>query len=307
MADPTIDNISAKRAAFSANFLGTTNLAQRRRYQEDIEAARKEEGAAFDRQFERANQLAEIEDPLKARTIRNQEAQFEHRMSAEEKRFQIRMQKDQEVMSLRQRQAEIAEARELRLAKDARRVVENTDAVETAEFSLRERGILPGSKEYAQAMVQQVIRNPYIDPSFRKTILDQANVQDDPDEVMLRVQKGMKNPQVTVFVSPEGKERYTIREGPDPKAPKPIDTSSQLTEYKKLVDAFNKEGDPAFKAELEKKVHSMRKTMESSSGSTSASGSPKPLDKETAGAILKEAGGDPTKARSLAKERGYTF
>jgi hypothetical protein len=33
----------------------------------------------------------------------------------------------------------------------------------------------------------------------------------------------------------------------------------------------------------------------------------KPLDQQTAAALLQEAGGDPEKARQLARDRGYTF
>src|SRR5688572_28549957 len=108
-----------RQAAIAATFSGRTNLAQRRRYQEDIQAAKQEQEQQVKRQFGLVNQRAELADPLKARTLRlnerkalTQENQFDERMTAEERRFQLKMQKDQEVMSLRERQAEIAERKE---------------------------------------------------------------------------------------------------------------------------------------------------------------------------------------------------
>lgn len=40
-----------------------------------------------------------------------------------------------------------------------------------------------------------------------------AEFEEDPDELMSNIKKDMKNPVTTVYVSPEGKKRFVVREG----------------------------------------------------------------------------------------------
>lgn len=292
MADQLTQSLQ-RRAAFGANFVdGATNLSQRRRYQEDIEAAGAAEEQAGQQQLNRAMTRAELADPMKARRLRLDEkkletsaSQFDARLSAEESRFQTKLMLDQEAMSLRQRQAEIAERKELRSVMDARRVVENTEAVEDHDFKLRSEGILPGSSQYAQAMVEQVIRNPYIAPDYRKTILQQANVDIDPEEVMKQWAAKGRKPSLTVTINPDGKETFRITDAAEKENPDKQRRELEK-EWKDLMGNTNS-ADPAMRPYWKKRAETVGKQLMEfdnkpaaapGAPATAAPAAPKPID-----------------------------
>lgn len=268
MADRDLTNILDKRAAFGANFLGTTNLAQRRRYQEDIEAARMDQesrkrsklesdleaamstmdpiaAARLKFQMQREGRIAEDADESrslrregldfrKENALRDDEFRIQDALRDDEFRreqLQIRTQLQEESLRLRERQVIMNERRTLRALKDKERIDNQTLAVEEADFELRESGMLPGSPEYANAIKEQLVRNPYADPALRKSLVEQARIDVDPEEL---VSLAADNPGLSISTTPEGRKVFRMT------APKPTGSTGASRGSSKVED-FDKQ------------------------------------------------------------------
>jgi hypothetical protein len=319
-----------RRAEFGARFEYTTNLAQRRRYQEAQEEYATESRSEGRQQFEQQLSRAAMEDPLKAETLRLGQ-QRERRMSGEaiaredrffrqedaaERRFQTKLQLDEQKLKLDELKAGVAQRKALREMQDAQRVLEQTDALEAADFELRQNGLLPGSEGYAAGITAAAIQHPYADPTLRKTVLGQARVDVDEEELMARAGGSMKNPKLSMTVTPEGKTTYRISEAtvPATKQPKPADPDADMraleTEHRALIGDFNREQDPSMKAHFEKRIQGIRQRI-TSFGQAPATTEVAPTATEPAvsapvvGEIRKGyrfSGGDPASPSSWSKE-----
>lgn len=263
MADPTIDNILEKRAAFGANFLGTTNLAQRRRYEEDIQAARDAEKTSLAQQFDRANRVAELSDPLKARSIRNDEERL--RQSAGQ--FTEREDRLRDALSLRERAAQWKMEQKGLEVEDANTILDHTRGLRLGEFEMRRRGIKPGTEAYANGVFDLAAKYDHADPKLMTDISKAARIDEDIGSILVKrnalEEKGVK----TRFRYTEGPNgpSFTLTEEA-PQTPKTVDPTLQANRegalYDKMVKRFNEEGDPEFKSFLEKQIHTMRSQMQ---------------------------------------------
>jgi hypothetical protein len=80
-------------------------------------------------------------------------------------------------------------------------------------------------------------------------------------------------------------------------------------DYKRRADSLVEQFEPSFQRHgmSVKTPYERSQPKAKVSASTAPAGGGKPLDEATAISILKEAGGDKTKARDLARQRGYAF
>lgn len=214
MADE-LTNILGKRAAFAATFGGTTNLAQRRRYQEDISQYQDAVEQEDQRQFNALNRQAEFADPLKARSVRVSEG----RLKSDQEKFdwQTRMDEaklklSEETNALRAFQAQAALEREMRSVRDARRIEEDTLSVEREEGMLRDANILPGSPEYAQRITEKLTRHPFVKPQYSDMLLKQARVEADPETIASQWAAKGRRPIISETVHADGRKSFTIRD-----------------------------------------------------------------------------------------------
>jgi hypothetical protein len=279
MADEALQS----QAEFASRFQNTTNLAQRRRYQETMEEAEMDQRADSRNQYEQQLSRAAFKEPLKAEQLRlgrerenrmgreftAREDRFIRQEDAAAERFQTKLQMDQQKLKLDEMKVGISQRKALREMQDAQRVLEHTDALEAADFELRQNGLLPGSEGYAAGITAAAIQHPYADPNLRKTVLGQARVDVDEEELMARASGSMKNPKLSLTVTPEGKTTYRISEATVPavKQPKPADPDADMraleTEHRALIGDFNREQDPAMKAHFEKRIQGIRQRITS--------------------------------------------
>lgn len=325
MADPTIDNILEKRAAFATNFLGTTNLAQRRRYQEDIAAAKDNRAETADRKYSAAYERAALADPLKAEALRMSGQRLEQ--GAEQ--FSTREERLNQGLDLRSRAYEEKAAHnlltettaDLKLQESALSKM-HTAALLREEFDLRKRAKM-GTEAYANGAGELAKKYEYADKAILQNLFTKAGIDMTPEQAaaeQARLEElGLKT-RMTWKKDANGRPSYGLTEvnPPSAKAADPlIQAQRQGSLYDKAVQRYNAEGDPEFKLFLEKQIHELRKGMETPPASIDGKSATKPvpastsdgkqIDAETASSILKEAGGDRDKARLIAKERGYTF
>lgn len=179
-----------QQAAFAAKFLrGTTNLAQRRRYQEDIVAAKNEAADQQDQQFDRAYNQAALNEPLKARAL----AMDEQRMNQSAKQFDIqesRLQKamaiDAEALALREQLADDAYDQKILELKDAKRIRNHTMGLRKVEAELREKGIKGGTPEYGNAVMPFLEQFDHADPKLVEAIWQATRIEDNFEDVIAK-------------------------------------------------------------------------------------------------------------------------
>lgn len=245
---PEQPSIIQQNAAWAQTFQGsTTNLARRNRYASQIAAAKDEDKREADFAFEQAQRrdpelgrlmLAREKEKRQAnqagvmQNFRERQFGFQQQRAAEQgamaaKRFDLDL-----------RKADVAERKAFRDRADADRVLAQTDALEQAAFDLREAGIMPGSPGYAAGIFAAAIDNPYAHPDLRRTILQDARIDADPDELLVEAQMlGMKNPKLVPQVLTDGRRTYRVSKGEEQAA------ADQDQEYLDAIKEWRKAAD----------------------------------------------------------------
>lgn len=179
-----------RRASFAADFIGgTTNLAQRRRYQEDIQAARNERSDMADRRYGMAYDRAALADPMKAQQLQLEQRKFDQGVSEfdrQESRLLKAQAIDEEALKLREQLADDAYDKSLMEIKDAKKIREHTMNLRKAEFQLRERGIKPRTPEYGNAIMPLLEQYDHADEKLINGIWQATRVEDDLADVLAK-------------------------------------------------------------------------------------------------------------------------
>lgn len=187
MADQPYDPV-ARRAAFAQEFIGTTNLDQRRRFQADItEAADRDEArrAAEYEQMQRRNP-----ELMRAETGRRKQEQGEHefrrKQNLAERKFAWETEKQGRLDQLDTKRLEIQMRQEDRMLRKEALDLDKLDkqeedmmAIEDTEYALRQK-FGPGTPEYRQGLVEAFINHPNVDKDYRQMALKESGF-DDPD------------------------------------------------------------------------------------------------------------------------------
>lgn len=328
MADPEFPSVLKRNADWASTFGGaSTNLAQRQRYAQDQEKYAEEllgqqESTALNlaktnataqnfyfrqKELERKMKVDSFNRDLKHQQERRKDAMLPLEMDTEKARAEAQ---DALVISRMNK--------EKRDARNAARVAQDTDAFEGKVDQLIESGIRPGSKAFADAVVGLVATHPFVPSDLRKTWLQQADVDTDPDQLMRDTEKYRDTHDTTLRMNDKGKWSIALTE----KKP----AASSPSRYQSAYDRASDRRIVAQKA-YDKAIQSGNKDLirlnldlvkaadadiidaknALKSLSQPSSDVPKTLDAETAKSLLKEAAGDKEKARSLAKERGFQF
>lgn len=215
------DDPLADRAAFAQRFRNTTNLDQRRRFAQDIASA-----AARDEE-RRAQEFEDFQlnnpEAMRAVTGRMAEQRLQRegagRSNLAERKFVFEQEKASRSESIAQRKLELDMKRESRMLADAERelddafrIEEDTDKFMQAEKGLRERGVLPGTQAYRDALGQLVAEHPYVDPQYRNPVLQGAGVTD-PDDLQRQLAELRESagPNARITINKDGVP--TISEG----------------------------------------------------------------------------------------------
>jgi len=203
-----------QRALFAQRFIGTTNLEQRRRFQQDITEAQDRDEARRAAEFEARQQANPSLMTAVTGRKREERLGYEGRMKQNlaEHRFQFDVDKAEKTddlatlrLGLQERTAARLERKEARDLKDAVRTQDETDALEEVEFSLRDKGLVPGMRRYNEEVLNIIARTPYADPQYRAALLKGIGIKADPNEVMEQAAAiREQNPDAALTISPTG-------------------------------------------------------------------------------------------------------
>lgn len=187
MADKPYDPIS-ERAAFAQEFVGTTNLDQRRRFQADITAAADRDEARREAEYE-ALQRSNPE-LMRAETGRRKEEREARqgflKQNLAERKLQWETEKAGRLDQLNAKRLEIQMRQEDRLLRKEALELDKIDkqeedmmAIEDAEYALRQK-FGPGTPEYRNGLVEAFMAHPNVDKSYRQMALKESGFED-PD------------------------------------------------------------------------------------------------------------------------------
>lgn len=313
------------RAAFAQRFRGTTNLDQRRRFAQDISEAKaraeEREQAMFEEQQLKDPRLMQaVTGRLRERRLANEgfgKADLAERKFSWDQEKAVRSQALQErSLNLRQMQEQRLFNKAERDLADAEKIEADTLGVEEAEYALRDRGIMPGSATYRDSVLNILARSPYVDPNYRRALVESAKINLDADELQAQLADLQeKFPGASFTIGPDG--RPTIRQSPTKPAPEPkIDLGrlDKLTKEEAELSYVEKPTQAQIKRlgylqnEI-KAIDEQRKAAATPASPTAQAtpAQPKAITVDDARALLKEVGGDKEKARALARERGYQW
>lgn len=191
MAD--ISPVVRRNSEWADTFVdASTNAAQRQRYAVDQQALASQ---LLDQQQEA--QMQELKTNKVAQDLFFRQRDLQRKTQLDKATMDIRHAEDarKEQLFPLQLEAEKAKAgasaaletqrlnKELRDAKLATKVASDTDAFETKMHDLMLQHA-PGSKEFAQGALEVVASHPLVPNDLRKTWLAQADVKNDPDQLM---------------------------------------------------------------------------------------------------------------------------
>jgi hypothetical protein len=277
MADRPPPTALEDNASFARKFIGgTTNLAQRRRYQEDIEAARNERYDMQEMEFDRANRAAELADPLRARAIRATEQRLEYgadQFEAREDRLgkQLEEQKfSNDIRYNRQRSLD-----------EQFRVKSTTEKLQSqheANFfkgmaDAAQQGLRPGSRAFASFVGELIDANYAAGDKLLTDALKTARIDGELSDVLsrkARMKEDGIDARLTLRVGPDGRESFTLAESAPPvaKPEKPVDPGAERgkmqAEYQRLENLFNKadgKRNPEIKAFFGGELNALREKM----------------------------------------------
>lgn len=311
--------VTDQNAAWARTFRGSaTNLAQRRRYNEDIAAATHNDEERAEVNFQ---ERLMVDKGARDVFFRGQEgARADARLKLDRDKFDWDQEKaeiDKDIRLKAERVKMLNERRlfgkEKRDAANAERILQQTTAAEAEAQSLLEFGLIPQTEGFASGVAAIFAKYPMMDPAARAALATSAKFDGDPEDINAELASLTPEERSRATVSKEagGKWRITVnREGTDPKATELKELESRkFTLERELAEALGKDERSA-EAEsflnaritaLNERISGMR------SPSAPEASSPKQLDRDTASAFLTEAGGDKAKAREIARSRGYSF
>jgi hypothetical protein len=264
-------------ASFAAKFIGgTTNLAQRRRYQEDIQAALNEQFDMEEEQFSRANRAAELADPLKARAIRATEQRLEQGMEQFEGREE-RLTKDQ-ILKQKALEERISahdwkQTQDIMVAEDKKLLNQHTQGLMLEMADVLKKGIRQGTeafaneafervKKYSKAdpkMIQNIFKDARIDADVNDLLAEQAYLDEQGIKTRIRISKnaeGRLSGGLTQYIPPAAKPEKTVDPG--------VERQKMQTEYSRLEKLFNEadgKRNPEIKAFFGGELHALREKM----------------------------------------------
>jgi hypothetical protein len=226
--DKQIDRNAQWARTFRETAAGDTDQdrSRRRLYEQDISDAVKRDENRRAAEFE----SLQLQNPEVGRLVLQREkADRDARNQVltrdlNERKFRWQQEKDNLTNEINHKRQELQLMQEQRLFQKAKRETEDSEriqlqtaAVEDGEAEMRSFGLFPGTEGYAAGLASLLKDNPYIDNGYRKLLLDQAFIEQDPAEASAAIARGGK---VTTIVDPgTGKKRFTISEqGPEPQA-----------------------------------------------------------------------------------------
>lgn len=247
------------------------SVGQRQRYSQDIKAAEERTALREEQDLER---LA-LRNPEVGRLLQSRkEFDAGQRNKAldrdfEERKFENQMTRDDRMAGIAQGRLALAGKLEERQLKKAERdlvmetkMLDDTEAVEDGVFGLQDMGIYPGSKEYASEVRNYLKAHPFIDPKYRATLIEDAYIEGDPDEIqgqLARSRPGSKF-RATARQDANGRTRYSVTEAAEgdgnPLAPIYKDREYADRQYSRLMREAEQTGDDNRKKELIQKARS---------------------------------------------------
>lgn len=239
MAD--ISPVVRRNAEWADTFgAASTNAAQRQRYAEDQQTLATQ---LLDQQAEQ--QMEELKTNRLAQDLFFRQRELQRKQALDKTTMDLRHAEDvrKEQMLPLQLEAEKARAaasaalekqrlnKELRDAQMATRVATDTDAFEEKAGALAIQHN-PGSKEFAEGMLGIVAAHPYVSSDLRKTWMAQADLDNDPDQLMRDTAKFRDTHNTKLSLDSKGKWRIDLTPKTEATAKAP-----QADTYKK----FNEE------------------------------------------------------------------
>jgi hypothetical protein len=197
MAD--ISPVVRRNAEWAQRFGGSsTNMAQRQRYANDQQQY-------ADQVLEQQHQIQQ--DQLRtdkgARDLyfrqqnlerENARVRLDMRLKEEDQNFQRQLQPLKEEQALAAAQAARAlelhrTNEELRQARTAARTLQDTEGFSQKVYDAMDKGVLPGSKEFADTVTRATLEHPFTPNTLRDDFFKQAKIQQTPDSILSDWQK----------------------------------------------------------------------------------------------------------------------
>jgi len=244
MAQP-LDNQIEADAQWAAQFRGaSTNLAQRQRYDKAIQAGNDladRRAAATAEQQLISNKGARDLMFGRLRDQREQEriGQANIRIGMEGRRMDAQTEREawqkeiaQNAAAIKQAQEDRAIQKSLMDSRNALRIQSADDAVTKDAQALMDGGYNPGTEGFAKAMVASLARNPYASKDLQHSILADAQIKNDPNEVLGTIKQfSDKHPELKDRLRFESDQKggWNLSIYPE-KSQRPMD---QVTQYEK--------------------------------------------------------------------------
>ena len=192
MADPEF-TVRRRNSEWADTFGGaTTNLAQRQRYAKDQEV--------YADDLLKQRQQVQTDLLMKDRNAQNfyfKQQELDRKQQMDQFGMTLKHNEEQRKNALLPLQMEAERAKqdaaiattqarlnkERRDAQNAARVALDTDGFEDKAFKLMQEAA-PGTEDFAKGMLAIVASHPYVPSDLRKTWMTQANIKNDPDQLM---------------------------------------------------------------------------------------------------------------------------
>lgn len=273
MADPLEEEIQ-RQASFARNFVrGTTNLDQRRRFEETITEAKRRTEERQRQEFEDLQArdpkvgnlvLGRQREARMAQNQRFQQGLSQERFALENERMELGLRNEQRAI-----ERERINNKKMELDLD-RKLKEDADILEAeeAEFALREQ-FNPGSTEYRNGIMNIALGLTGLSKDYRDLMLKSAGFQDPDIAYQNALRITQENPGARVTGVPvEGGGRATIA-SPKPAA-KP-DYDKQLMQAYALRDRLKKSADEDGRIFIEGRIRELEDLKKGTSSGQPAS------------------------------------
>lgn len=247
------------------------SVAQRQRYSQDIKEADERASLREEQDLER---LA-LRNPEVGRLLQSRkEFDAGQRNKAldrdfEERKFENQMTREDRMAGIAQGRLALAEKLAERQLKKAERdlvmetkMLDDTEAVEEGVFGLQDMGIYPGSKEYASEVRNYLKAHPFIDPKYRATLIEDAYIEGDPDEIQGELARSRPDSKfrATARQDANGRTRYSVTEAAEddrnPLAPAYKEREYADRQYSRLLKESDQVTDESRKADLREQARS---------------------------------------------------
>lgn len=266
------------RARFAETFKDTTDLDQRRRYAQDISEAKVRDDERRKQEFQDLQRRNPAVKEAETKRMAENRLLDESLTKADlaERRFTWDQEKNFRTNQIDLKKAQVEQMKEQRLfdkadreLTDAARIEADTSAVEQAEFNLRDKGLYPGTKGYRDGLLNALAHAPNINPGFRSTLVDQAGIKMDANELQQTL-AGLKetNPNASFTVGSDGK--VTIHQ-PAAKADKPVDLQAQLDKAYAAREKAKKSEDEDYRIYTEDRIRTLESQLKGNQPQTPTS------------------------------------